>query len=221
MTSSEPSYINALIQNNSGVVALEKGDFSNARDSFRKALDILTEIIARKELSQSSCAFQWSRNAPVFSTSAAQMTFVYKRALLMVPSENSVDDATRNNDMEFGEESSAIVYNLALSYHLMGLSANRSDILERAMNFYSICNNIRKANNGGKMDIIDLALLNNVGQAQHEFCNYSTARECFDLLTKRLQLLNNHGMIALLERCDCDGFVLNAMLEEPTMAAAA
>lgn len=69
--------------------------------------------------------------------------------------------------------------------------------------------------------IVDLAILNNVGQAQHEFCNYSTARECFKLLTRGLRRLNNRGMLSLLDGCDCDGFVLNAMLEEPVLAAAA
>eukprot|EP00543_Licmophora_paradoxa_P008713 CAMPEP_0202451198 /NCGR_PEP_ID=MMETSP1360-20130828/9680_1 /ASSEMBLY_ACC=CAM_ASM_000848 /TAXON_ID=515479 /ORGANISM="Licmophora paradoxa, Strain CCMP2313" /LENGTH=183 /DNA_ID=CAMNT_0049069705 /DNA_START=88 /DNA_END=636 /DNA_ORIENTATION=+ len=172
---------------------------------------------------------QWSNNAPVINnvscSSETQMTFVYRRALLMVPGEEhdlAVESQQHSiDDSDFSAESSAILYNMALTHHLMGLATNRSDVLERALKFYEISNNIRQNKDDKDLDILDLAIANNVGQAQHEFCNYGTARECFDLLTRRLQLFNTYGMICLLAQCDCEGFVLNAMLEQPTMAAAA
>ena len=219
-------YINALISNNNGALAMEKGNFEVAKNSFRKALALITSIASLETRSTSRCMSVWSNNAPlkmkdVCCTAEGQATFVFKRSLILLPesSNDPLGPAPLNLD-GYAQESAAVVFNIALSHHLIALSTNRSDMLERALKFYEFANSIRQRQDAS-MEIIDLALLNNVGQAQHEFCNYSTARECFDMLTKRLILLKRQGAIRVLEKCDCNGFVLNSMMEQPTMAAAA
>lgn len=221
-------YINALVHNNSGVLRLESGNFEGARDSFRNALDTLSQAVSLGVTTyECNATFQWSNNAPLInnnsSTPEAQMTFVYKRAVVMIPGGDE-QQTTKSTSFDFSEESAAILFNMALTHHLMGLAANRTDILERSLKFYEISNSIRQHKDQKApqhLDVLDLAIANNVGHAQHEFCNYGTARECFDLVTSRLQQLNCQGMICTLEQCDCEGFVLNAMMEQPTLAAAA
>ncbi len=216
------SYTTALQFNNDGVVRLEEGNFHEARHCFKRALDTMTAAITQcgedqhNEGEESTPAFHWSLNPrhALHEASHCGNSFVYSRALYITASK-------RIQTSEYTDESAAIVYNLALSFHLIG-SENSSDSMEKAMQFYEIASAIRARKSGTKLEILDLAILNNTGQICVEWFNYDAARQCFSQLSDRLVLLNHCGLIDhFLEQRDCDGFVLNVMLDEPSLAAAA
>lgn len=229
------TYMSAILENNSGVQALKTGEYEQARICFRRALNIITEAISlNRPPSRSRPTLHWSENAPLGNdlrtkvkqekwSTEANLPFVYRRAIFIAPDAEQSYDGGRHfttTERDYAEESSAIVFNMALSCHLFALNANRSDILERAMKFYEIANNIRQKN-CLQMDILDLALLNNVGHAQLEFCNYGVACQCFGMMIHRMQVLHKEGLVCTLSQYDRDGFLLNGLLEQPTIAAAA
>lgn len=228
-------YTSAIIENNNGVIAMEAGDYESARMCFRRALNVIIEAVRTRQLPPiGRPSLHWSENAPLCSNqrkslkkedtaTVSHLPFVYRRAIVIVTDSThwyDNDQQYTNMEYNYAEESSAIVFNLALSCHLFALSENRSEILQRAVKFYEIANEIRQKN-CLHMDIIDLALINNVGQAQHEFCNYGLACQCFGMMLNRLKVLNNEGLVYMLSQCDRDGFLMNGMLEQPTIAAAA
>jgi hypothetical protein len=216
-------YAIAIQYNNEGVVRLESGDYRAARTLFKGALDTMTEAIssvADKEgfvEEYSTLCFQWScnpRKRTLHEAKQAGSSFIYSRALYIPAAKNP-------EEVDYSEESAAIVYNLALSFHLIGTESN-SEALDKAIQFYEIASAIRSRKSLTKLEVIDLALLNNMGQICVETFNYNAARVYFNDLSDRLASLNHCGFLTeCLEQHDCDGFVLNVMIEEPSLAAAA
>jgi tetratricopeptide (TPR) repeat protein len=217
------SYAIAVRYNNEGVFRLEAGDYRAARSFFKRALDTMTDAITHDADDQDmdgedlTLGFQWSVNPKKRALHEADQvgcSFVYSRALYISASKNI-------QKAEYTEESAAIVYNLALSFHLMG-TENNSESMEKAIQFYEIASAIRSRKSQTKLEILDLAILNNIGQICVECFNFNAARQCFNQLSNRLVFLNHSGILTdFLEQNDCDGFVLNVMLEEPSLAAAA
>eukprot|EP00542_Grammatophora_oceanica_P017235 CAMPEP_0194047910 /NCGR_PEP_ID=MMETSP0009_2-20130614/26139_1 /TAXON_ID=210454 /ORGANISM="Grammatophora oceanica, Strain CCMP 410" /LENGTH=223 /DNA_ID=CAMNT_0038693667 /DNA_START=125 /DNA_END=796 /DNA_ORIENTATION=+ len=222
-------YNKAISLNNKGVSQIEKGTFDDARKSFRSALDAMRSAVIQSQeeikdktdntsAGDAAVVFQWSSNAPLSdgSTSPIGSSFVYRRALHIIQAQVG-DRATG-----FPEESAAIVFNLALSSHLIGLQTNNSSMLEKALQFYEIANNIRQRKNEEHKllgeQLLDAAILNNQGQIYHEFIEYGSAQRCFDQLSSRLVTLSRGGF---LEQKDSEGFILNLMIQAPSLAAAA
>mmetsp|Transcript_1606 Transcript_1606/g.2124 ORF Transcript_1606/g.2124 Transcript_1606/m.2124 type:complete len:174 (+) Transcript_1606:3-524(+) len=145
----------------------------------------------------------------------------------------------------FTIESAAVVYNIALAYHILGTRTNQSHHLEKAMQFYKIAASIRQqpsssycvarrrtnGNNNGSscscctinIGMIDIAILNNMGQLHHtEFVNYPQAQKCFQQMGKGLSYFNSRGLLdCIISKTDQDGFILNVMYQTPNLAAAA
>ena len=149
-----------------------------------------------------------------------QSSFFYRRALFISPTEFAV----RANWVEHDcvEESASMVYNLALSYHLGGVIKNVSEMMNKAKTLYHIAAAIRETTmKPDELDVFRMVILNNLGQIYHEETDYGSSKSCFCQLAKQLAALQSHDLLHWVSKEDCDGFVLNAMLEAPELAAAA
>lgn len=219
-SSADMMYSEAIKLNNHGVALLSKGHFEDARHSFRDALDVIKSLLLAskdnfdyQQQDGLSVGFQWSINAPHYF--ADINSFVFGRALIIVSSSGYSNHG-------YPEESTAIIYNIALGHHLLALERNCSSLMSKALKFYDIAKEIRKRKKEStKLEgekLVDAAILNNVGQICIESFDYDNARRCFDQLSDRLLSLNRSGF---LEANDCEGFMLNLLLEEPSLAAAA
>ena len=219
------TYVTAIQFNNEGVACLEAGAYLDARNFFKSALDTMTDVITYDGEDQNivddelTLEFQCSVNPKRALHGPTQVvglgnSFIFSRALY-------ISISKKVEKSEYIEESAAIVYNLALSFHLIG-TENSSESLKKAIQFYEISAAIRSRKSETKLEILDLAILNNIGQIFVECMNYVAARQYFDQLSKQLTILNNSGVLnRFLEEKDCDGFVFNVMLDEPSLAAAA
>lgn len=213
-------YSEAIKLNNQGVALLSKGHFEDARHYFRDALDVIKSLLLAskdtfdyQQQDGLSVGFQWSSNAPHYFTDIN--SFVFGRALIIVPSSGCSKHG-------YPEESTAIIYNIALGHHLLALERNCSNLMSKALKFYDIAKEIRRRKKESmKLEgekLVDAAILNNIGQICIESFDYDNARRCFDQLSDRLLSLNRSGF---LDANDCEGFMLNLLLEEPNLAAAA
>mmetsp|Transcript_23764 Transcript_23764/g.34038 ORF Transcript_23764/g.34038 Transcript_23764/m.34038 type:complete len:223 (-) Transcript_23764:246-914(-) len=217
------AYHSAVQLNNQGVKALESnGDAEIAHDYFKASIDVLTRSLSRKSqdvkqrtgaMEESDAIFEWSHR--IHNLYQQTDRFVYARALHIIPATNS-DDL-----IDFAHESAAIVFNLALVFHLIGLQRNRMEYLQRAMGFYEISQTIRfktSISSCQQIAVHDLAILNNLGQLHYELCNYHFSREYFNMVAKELSCVR---LLACV-REDVNGFALNCLLrQEPQLAAAA
>ena len=214
-------YLNAMQLNNKGAHALEFGDFRMAHDCFKAALDTMTTTIPKTEdlndIEESDVIFRWSNNPPETRYFQNEKQFVFGRALIIIPATN-IDYV-----IDFSQESAAIVFNLAVVFHLIGLQLNRSDCLQRATNFYEIANSIRRRAGfcceQNNIEILDVSILNNCGAIYQESCDYEAASRCFDMVAKQLRKFG--CLMSQMTREDCDGFTMNCMMQQPQLAAAA
>jgi tetratricopeptide (TPR) repeat protein len=221
-------YNSAVSLNNQGVVHFERGNYEKARTFFREALEAIKLSMngVQQALylrgSKPSVGFQWSKNGPLHAELnlpvPAGTSFIFRRALVIVPVSGVV-----GVNAELQEESTAIIYNLALSYVISGFIGNCSDLLEKARKFFEIVLAMRqRRNEATKLDgerLLDTAICNNLGWLNEEFCDYKAAQECYHQVSARLIFLSRSGF---LDKNDCEGFIANLVLDaHPSMAAAA
>jgi tetratricopeptide (TPR) repeat protein len=209
------NYFNSIALNNEGCEYLECGDFPTARNCFRDALQFMTvAIVEAQRLSE----FQWSV-LPYAPLHIAPDAYVYQRGVFIYRDD---DDFPTPSAFELSDESSMIVYNLGLSFHLLGTSTNKSALLNEALSFYKIAEAIRSRRTQAKNpELIDLAIYNNMGQIYYEQVNFDQARICFGALKSALIYFSHQGLVDFLADEDSDGFVLNASIQAVTLAAAA
>lgn len=218
----------AFSLNNQGVAHFENGNYDQARTLFREALEAIKlgmaglNTDAETSSSASNVGFQWSKNAPLHAdlnlSVPAEASFIFRRALIIVPMAN---ESPRPSS--FHEESTGIIYNLALSYLVSGFLMNSSSLLNKARKFFEIVVAMRQRRNessklGGER-LLDTAIWNNLGWISEEFCNYDVAQECYQQVSNRLVALSNSGAA---DKHDCEGFITNLVSDaHPKMAAAA
>jgi hypothetical protein len=209
----------------------ESGRFEQARDNFREALEDIKRSMADVKKSgnslnhatDSSCGFQWSRNAPLHAelnlTVPAGASFLFRRALVIVPISRIPHPMT-----DLAGESTAIIYNLALSCLIFGFISNCSKLLRTAVKFFEIVLAIRHRKTGVSVKLreevlLDTAICNNLGWIHGEFCDYDLASQYFQQVSSRLMTLSQGGFV---DRQDCEGFITNLMSgAHPNLAAAA
>jgi hypothetical protein len=244
--SSSVTFNKAVNANNHGVASFESGRFEEAKDTFERSLTMMREAImeASKETlllpirrsapNNSSEELNWSEMPNRVSHSAGckrprgdhiscSSSFFFQRAIIMEPT-------IRRSADEYGEETSAVVYNLALACHCMAIEQNSDAMLKRAVQFYKIAHSIFVHRSGGQARPKDksgmvMVIMNNLGQLHYDrMLEYNIAERCFQ------RLLN--GLRGEQQRCgkptrngfgeeDFRGFMLNVMLERPLLSAAA
>jgi hypothetical protein len=163
--------------------------------------------------------FQWSvmPRVPLHISTDA---FFFQRGILIHRDED--DDEAGPSAYELSEESSMIVYNLGLSFHLIAMSVNKATLLNEAMSFYQIAEAIRARRPQSWLpELIDLAIYNNMGHIEYELVNYERARAYFQMLKTSLIAFSQNGLVEYISDQDSQGFVLNASMQEVTLAAAA
>ncbi|KAI2497980.1 hypothetical protein MHU86_11368 [Fragilaria crotonensis] len=225
------NYYQSIALNNEGCGYLEYGELATARDCFRKALQFMTVAIveAQSENGVEQHVFdtgerhsfiQWSA-LPHIPLHLPGDSFLYQRAVLI----NNDFERIREVEpsvFELSEESSMIVYNIGLSYHLLAISRNQTRLLDEAMGFYKIAEGIRSRRPQPRMpELLDLAIYNNMGNVEHEMVNYEQARTYFRVLREALIIFCREGFVTFIAEQDSNGFVLNASMQDVTLAAAA
>lgn len=225
---SSTSVQKAILRNNQGVKHFESGNFDCAREMFRGALESIKLAVAsnRERPSDgadtpSRNAFRWSKNAPLHAElglpEPAGSSFIFRRALIVVAGSGEQP----NTDL--AEESTAIIYNLALSCLTSGFMRNSSKLLRTGQKFFEIVLAIRQRKCESKKltgeVLLDTAVCNNLGWIHAEFCNFEAAKEYFQQVSSRIATLSRFGQV---DAQDCQGFITNMMLETlPQLAAAA
>jgi hypothetical protein len=222
LSSINRTYRTAVNLNNQGVSLLSKGNFDAACNSFKNALDAIKSVVTvvsttnvdHQQEVELNVGFEWSTNAPLHFSDV--MSFVYRRAMIIVSSSGY-------SERGYPEESTAIIYNLALSFHLSALERNCSSLMNKALKFYQIAEAIRNCSIVSKKleegdRLVDAVILNNMGQICMECFDFGNAQRCFSQLSAKLVALSQRRS---LEHNDCEGFMLNLLLKEPSLAAAA
>ena len=121
------------------------------------------------------------------------------------------------------EESTSIIYNLALAHMISGFLTNCSSLLERSRKFFEIAAVMRqRRTESAKIvteQLLDTAIFNNLGWINEEFCDYNAAQQFYHEVSARLGSLNHCGYV---DQKDYEGFITNLVLDaHPDMAAAA
>lgn len=225
------TYIDAINTNNNGVSHMEAGQFSQARNAFKIALDTIRVAVVKAQqfvtiFNKNSCSSslcpsrQLQRRLRQSNHETSDLIFVYKHAMRI---ETNVIDPS---EITLSNESAVIVYNLALAYHMMCIEGGAACLLEKSLQFYLIAYaiNVRVIDSQLKLsgaNLLNMAILNNSGQINHELLDYVASRQCFRQLSSHLRTLSHFGLNDMLEQKDCQGFFLNLMLSEPELAAAA
>ena len=185
------------------------------------------EATRRKQVTasgeESSVSFHWSSNGPLFrinltedESSSDSFSFIFRRALLIVPSDFT------NSQLCYPEVAS-ILYNLSLTLHLEAQKANNSVLFERALKSYQIARAIRRRARGcSKLQgdkLLDVAIHNNMAMIHQERMEHEHARRCFAVVTTNLRSLGRSGRF--LEHAEYNGLVLNILMNRQNTAAAA
>jgi len=215
------TYSSAIAYNNQGALHLQHGRFLNAAKSFHSALDTIKAAMDEPandndDATTSTVSFEWSEDPNPhlkLPQEESEESFVYRRALVI----HSSQTAPPQSEDGFVEESTAILYNLALAYHLYGLQS-RSRYLHTALRFYELAFGLRHSQSTvvNIHVLFDLALLNNLGQIHHEIFNFDKSLQCFVHLSEELQ-----SQQELMDRQDYMGFLQNLTLQAPSAAPSA
>jgi tetratricopeptide (TPR) repeat protein len=221
-------YQDAISLNNQGVKQYERGNYDEACSIFRSSLETMKAFMAsckgsdeQRTIEGENVAFLWSSNGPLHvdlqMSSPSSLNFIFRRALVIVPE----SDKHQACDVEI--ECSAIIYNMALSYHLSGFLFNCSSLLEKAKRFFEIVVALRrKRMTSSKLDadiLFEAAIYNNLGWIHGEFCDYDSAEMCFHEVCVRIGSWNHNSLV---DKQDCEGFLENLIVDvHPNSAAAA
>ena len=198
--------------NNMGVDQFQCSNFQSAYALFRMALETM-ELASKgkQEFQSASVGLQWTRNPPRHIDE--QTHFVFQRALVIV----------FNKSNSCSAESTAIIYNLALSAHMKGLITNSSALLEKALQWYQIALSITQRKEEDRKlwgeKLLDMGILNNISQIHCEFFRFDPAQTYSDEMSSRLISLMQSGT---MDQDDCEGFIWNLRMGESlTLAPAA
>ena len=216
----------AIQHNNDGVFLIESGCYQEARRSLQTALT-QTRTVTRAMQQDGilpkharSIRYRWAQSAPL--NQAKSDPFVFRRALSIVPVGELELSSCR-------AESTTMLYNLGLSFHLEGASIQHdkvaySQMLQRALECYRVAVSMRQKPKSERQSsritgeqLFDLGIANNAAEIHLSFMNYEEAAVFYEHISEILPRLKD-----LLPREDLTGFCLNlASFTVPRMAAAA
>jgi tetratricopeptide (TPR) repeat protein len=208
----DSTYATVIILNNQGAQYLQNGCFRKAAKSFHLALDTIKAAMEidhtddnDDSIENNAVTFEWSSEPRYLQNEDTEETFVYRRSLIIHPTHQPFRGRLR-------QESTAILYNLGLAYHLYGLEHN-SNFLQTAVTFYEFALEMTETR---MHDLFVLAVLNNLGQIHHEICDFEKSMQCFAHVFNELQCVSRP-----MDACDFKGFLLNLTLEAPSTAPSA
>lgn len=216
----------AIRLNNDGVLLIETGLYPEARTCLQKALKKTRSVAhAMKEdgiipRQVKPLRYRWAQAAPLHLSDSD--SFVFRRALSIVLSGSAGLSNCR-------AESTTMLFNLGMSFHLEAASNQRDRIrypkvLQRAIECYRVALSMRKQHLSEQLpeiisgeQLFDLGLANNVAEILRYFMKYDEATEHYKKVSNSLPAFKD-----LLPTEDIVGLCLNlASFAVPRMAAAA
>lgn len=221
------SLLNASIEcNNLGVVLLNAGDVENALDSFMTAAKLMHPV--SKQVQSFSIEQQYSTSEPGFEIPDGIRRIVQESAgsvaangtrptdNIFISAEPIRLDLAQQLPYVCTFESAAVVYNMAIAYHLQGTTP----FLHRAiflfdMAFKLCCPLV----DNPKAVTVSMGSLNNAGQIFHSFGEYPTSRRYLDTL--RVYIIKLPIAVDPRSMEERHQFLLNAVLLRPPIMASA
>jgi len=217
----------AIQNNNNGALMIETGCYREARVSLQIAVRQtrgVAHAMRRDRLipkSSSSVQCRWTQVAPLHLSDTDP--FLFRRALAIMPKEAKPDLSNCT------AESTTMLYNLGLSFHLEAESRHRErvkyhQLLERALECYRVVVSLRGQHQQNKQlhnisgeQLFDLSLAINVAEVLRYFMNYTEAAVFYDQVSENLHTFQN-----ILATEDITGVCLNlASFIVPQLAPAA
>lgn len=221
--------------NNAAVNLIEDGDFVSASRLLSGALHMLLtrEVETSHTLKRPrEMHYSWSKNAPIAYRPTDEEcigTYVYLRGMFIV--ERSRKTSAGSTVLPLGEAKAVIIYNAALSAHLLSLALSDSALLRKAQSLYSLSFSILRKRQAARAPtsrlshglFFHMAVLNNLGRAAYELANFKMSGTCFAQLKLNLKVFFFRKMNSQLLYCDSDlhGMISNTVLEMPVTAPCA
>lgn len=226
----------AIELNNIGVSFLTSGNLDEAFESFKVAVELMKQVTAQREhrfvrrrsvtypLSILKAKYEQGLDQPdEFLTEPSSACFVSKSPIMLPEGVTFSDDSW---------ESSVLIFNLALSLHLMGLEPGMEMFLQKALKLYRLSKKLITKHLEDDMDDdmnddnetscintrLVMSILNNVGHIYYLLGEYNTSRAYFSGLTNMV----SRNARQRIDSLELEGLLLNAIvLTEPVVAAAA
>ena len=203
--------------NNLGVVLLEEGRFSDARQCFVASLGALRKKSffgkARRRSSKNECAEAviWSAN-PDKKLESDDSTFIWMRGLRMVS-----PDSSPMQDMP--GQFATVTFNGALCLHLLCTEGNPESLRWAVRAYSNVLKILEKTNNKRLKARILVAVYNNIANLHCQMLDYREAFRWYALLSRHLNGTDCHDDIVASDR---EGIVTNLLFCcNPHIAAAA
>jgi hypothetical protein len=238
----------AIEFNNLGAHFLREGHRSEAMILFKGASQLMTLIlsqgsnstasvsahedprIARAHLIYSKYNFLKDSASSLYESRSAggenpninsSRSFVYQEALTL-----SEDDFPREEDLKITLSCSAILYNVALVFHLDAIDTVLETSGQRALKLYEMAfellyiESILKLESTLKLRVI-MYCLNNMASLNHELTHWERSAQCLKRLVSIATIIQARGAGSALQ-AECQTFLLNALaLKRPNRAPAA
>lgn len=173
------------------------------------------------------------RSSSIPAAPPTSATFAYTRGIKLIPHPNAYSPDPLINQTIV---SSIVIFNMSLVYHLKGLTGScgmRTMRLLKAQALYQKSHNLLvdagvplTATGNPVIDVLSMALYNNLAQLSFELSRYDESRKLFDYLVRFALTVvpSRYGDVfvgSMLEQ-QKSSFLLNAIiLQEPRFAAAA
>jgi hypothetical protein len=227
--------------NHSGVCFLREGLVHEAIDSFTCAVKILKDLAndvgadTPKQQLQFARRQSRRRSSQLISSSCTRAKHSNQEAAGVCfvadnPIEIPFDFKPCTQGRNHSWESSVVLFNLALSLHLVGLEKGGNACLGKALRLYKLSKTlitkyleeqvVDDEENADLNTRLVMSLLNNLGQLCYELGQYRASRTYFECLTNMMDVTSRSSARDLPE--DLEALLLNAIiLGEPSVAAAA
>lgn len=174
--------------------------FHSSLDTINVAMEVDHEDDIDDSFENNSVTFEWSSEPKHPRHEDSKDIFVYHRALTIRP---TLLMPMKPSGEGFVEESAAILYNLALAYHLYGLEERKPQFLHAALTLYELAFCLTKTR---MHHLFDLAVLNNLGQIYHKILDFDKFLQCFVHLSEELQCVSRP-----MDACNYMGVLLNLL----------
>jgi hypothetical protein len=221
----------AIRLNNEAVNLLQAGNTMEAVHCFQRALAIMKSSIVDHECNHPGVLVDrndspWS--IPPVNATATDLDcghiYLYNRPMLLSP-DNAVEALQCNSIIRMQVVSAFIVFNLALTYHFLGIETGTDEPLQNALKLYhtvlasqSIEQCVDKETRSD-LEVLMCVVMNNLSHFHYEFCEYSTSMYCMDCMAKWVSQTECLEHPSYLQEYDVEEIKLNMIFTHCPIAA--
>jgi len=213
----------ACTLNNAGASLLAANDPSKAVKALKNAL-VVMEGLSKEESSEDfvmsdATAAKYDHCLSLKVPSLEDTFFIFNRAILL-------DAASIDIDLAFSN--AAILFNLALTFHMGGKARCQAPKLQRAVHLYGLSIKLLDAMPVcGASSALALAALNNQAQIQSDLFQFEASQECLEQVRELLQYIpmpepataQDSTFLPLVTGEDMDEIYLNVAISAFPMTA--